>query len=356
MYDNDNPEEVLSYLKMHLLNQSRFLPLPKPITLYLTKGKQGTSYGTFIRNITLEKRVKQDIIKYGYDKIIDRYKAYDPLIHSIEFPMHYAMEVNKMRGVIAQCNNIFMFFPEVLGFYSNNIEDYLGFEFVDVWNEIFIRIIFPCCELAFTSDNTKKFNSLLKNKVKYISYFASIFHEIGHRVGPWKVSPTFNKNLKINEFQLGILGELATDSILVQNLYDIEEIVVFIFLQRLFWFGRMGFNSNSLSANLNTDNDCWIGSFLWKKCVDMHCVSLNSQGLLEVNIIELPNIFISITKELTDLAYLLQQNDKDEHEDIINLWMRQKVEYNEKFGYVLPQDFKKILNKCCDIIYNINES
>ena len=89
--------------------------------------------------------------------------------------------------------------------------------------------------------------SLQRNLEKTI-YLASIFHEIGHRAGPFRISPAKRLGLKVDDERLNILGELATDSLLVQHLAEFPEILHFVIFQRLFWFGRMGFRNNPVQA------------------------------------------------------------------------------------------------------------
>jgi len=81
--------------------------------------------------------------------VISRYQQYYPESISLEWPKHYATWFVNVQGKASEGQNIFMFFPEVLDLSSGKVEDYFGFEFIDVWT--------------------------------------SVFDEIGHRCGYWKV-------------------------------------------------------------------------------------------------------------------------------------------------------------------------
>jgi hypothetical protein len=102
-----------------------------------------------------------------------------------------------------------------------------------------------------------------------------VFHEVGHRAGPFKVSPKLHPRLQISAFHLDILSELATDTLEVLMLQAFPELRLFVILYRLFLYGRYGFKDNAVSASVNDDNDAWAGAYLWKKCEKHGCITRN---------------------------------------------------------------------------------
>lgn len=93
-----------------------------------------------------------------------------------------------------------------------------------IWANIFRENIFRCWNTTFDFKSRVELFQTLPSNLERTIFLAAIFHEIGHRTGHFKVSPANNPGLKISQFQLDVLGELATDSQLVLNLPEFPEI------------------------------------------------------------------------------------------------------------------------------------
>ncbi len=318
--------------------------------LYLTKGNPHRSEGVLLRDKYLEEQVKNWIQeRIGFHNIINRYKYYDQRLDDLSWPKHYAIRFINVTGCLAEGKNIFMFFPEAIGnINSGEISDYFGFEFIDSWGSIFDEIILPCMRATFNLESQIKIFSLIKPRLDQIVYLASIFHEIGHRVGFWKISPCIDSRIKINSFYKDILGELSTDIILINFLHEYPEVMIFIFLQRLFWFGRFGFKLDHYHGDLNKDNDAWIGSYLWNKYIESKCITFDENLLMSVNLENLKNIYSCILSELDHLGNLLSKNAYDKQDLLISKWMEENVPIkNNKF--VFFDTLKFIYSKCLQI-------
>ncbi|NJL25737.1 MAG: hypothetical protein HC902_11565 [Calothrix sp. SM1_5_4] len=236
--------------------------------LKLTKSGQHPTHAFLLRDFELERSVYQWIDeRVSYRRIMDRYRTFDPELASQTPPQHYAVRMLAGIGAISSGSNIFMFFPEVIGLDAKSDEDCFGFEFIDIWANIFRESVFRCWHSVFDFQSRIRLLQTLSCNLDRTIFLAAIFHEIGHRTGYFKVSPTTNPGLHISRFQLDILGELATDSQLVLNLREFPEIADFVFSQRIFWFGRRGFGTNPVSAWINQDNDSWISAMLWNRAL-----------------------------------------------------------------------------------------
>lgn len=346
---------VIESIKKQIKSGSGYIFIPPKTNFTLTKGDMGKSHGFLIRDKVLENEVHKDISTFGLKKILNRYKKFDPKLKFDKWPEHYPIKVHLMNGVINNGENIFMIFPSALGIHSNKAENYFSFEFIDVWEKIFLNIIFPCVERIFTSNIYAKIKELFGIRILYTTYITSLFHEFGHYVGPWRIFPNKDKNIKIKKFQSDILGELSTDSLLGETLFDFNEIGLCVLLQRLFWYGRMGFNIDNLQANVNKDSDCWIGSYLWNKFRDSNCIFSTKRGW-EINIEYISTTFKSINDEINTLSNELKSADKKEHIAIVNKWMQQHMKHDIKLGYLLPDEFREVLFECNNIPYNAIKS
>jgi hypothetical protein len=343
---------ILKSIKEDLYRKNQLISIPTGTNFFLTKGSSGISQGFLFRDISLEDEVHKTVMDFGFKTIIERYKASNPLLEFDEWPKHYAVKLHLIDGIISAGHNIFMFFPHALGIHSDKMEDYFGFEFIDIWQKIFSNIIFPCMERVFTHSTQNKMKELILDKLEFIAYFAGVFHEFGHRSGPWRISPKPDHSIKLNKFQAGVLGELATDALLVEKLFDFKAVAIFIFLQRLFWFGRNGFNKNNICANVNDDNDCWIGSYLWNKYKKSGCIRSEDQKYWDVDIDHLPQVFEEITYDINKLAIVLKESNPNNHVLIVNKWMQVNMQYDKKYKYLLYDDFRELLLRCNDITYD----
>jgi hypothetical protein len=152
-----------------------------------TKGKSGKSTGYVLRDRMLEK----DVVKWinnrtSFDTLIRRYKEYDSNLKATEWPRHYATRFINVNGNAAEGENIFMFFPEVLGLRSNHIEDYFGFEFVDVWTSVFDEVVFPCMRRVFDVSSQLIIYRTLRPVLEKTIYLASVFMKLAIDVAAGK--------------------------------------------------------------------------------------------------------------------------------------------------------------------------
>lgn len=324
--------------------------IPLDADFYFTKGLPGQATG----NIYRDKELEQSVIKWigsrtSFENVIQRYQTYYPELLSLEWPSHYATRFINAQGRIAEGKNIFMFFPEVLGIESNELKDYFGFEFIDLWVDVFDEIIFPCVRRIFDSETQIILFSALRPNLEKIIYLSAVFHEIGHRCGFWRVSPSIDPKIKINKFHTDVLGELSTDTLLCCMLKEFPEVVYFIFLQRLFWFGRFNFKNKQKSGALNEDNDTWIGSYLWNFYEKNNILEKRSgENTLHVNFEKLLSVFPKVLIDIDTLGKNIICTDSSQ-DDLIHLWMKNNVMFvNEEFVY--PASMVEIFLKCIDVI------
>lgn len=341
-------------IKNAVQNRKEFISLQGQYKL--TKSDSNQSRALLFRDLQLEKRA----LKYldqeiGITEVLQNYYLYEQQ-QSLQLgyeqnkkaptlPQHCAVNILSGVGPICSGSNIFMVFPEVLGLKPKQDEEVFGFEFVDVWENIFVNNILPCIKIAFDLSSQINFKVTLFKNLERAIFLSSVFHEIGHQIGPWKISPTPLNQMKIQDMELDVLGELSTDALLICQLRDIPEIAQFVILQRLFWFGRCGFRENPCSGLANVDNDSWIALFLWQRLQE-HGILRISRSKLQFNADSVVSCFSAITKEI-DLLYSPKLNKTDQQR-IVKNWMKQSVpQSGGKFIYC--SSFQNLLIKCQSI-------
>ncbi|RYZ72407.1 MAG: hypothetical protein EOP05_11035 [Proteobacteria bacterium] len=338
------PQDRLQSLKAQLADPNALVDLNG--FFKLTKTDQGFVDAVAIRDRSLENEVGRWIEeRSSFELLMSRYRDYDPELHSEELPQHYPLRILSGIGSVSSGKNIFMFFPDALGLLPVDEKDVFGLEFVDVWNNMFRRSIFECVKRTFVIEDHFKILVPLEMNLDRAIYLSSIFHEIGHRTGPFKVSPSFASGMNLSPFQIDVFGELATDSLLIKNLSEFPEIALFIILQRIFWFGRRGFADNPLSASINADNDAWIGSLLWTRLIDSGVITQTSRGL-KFNPSRIAGCFESLLHEIDSLAQ--STKGRLNQQELVWQWMSDQVPFM-RGRFFLPEGLKAVFETCHDI-------
>ena len=339
--------QILNQLKLQLNANHSLLQLNA--TLYPTKGNAGAVNAEFYRDLALEENVRKWIeSRSTVDIIMRRYQQHDSRLEDLSWPRHFATHFINVDGILKNMKNIFMFFPEVLGIHGNSGDDYFGLEFIDIWSSVFNEIIFPCMRKVFDNTSLKYLYSSLRPQLEKTIFLASVFHEIGHRISIWKVSPVKDDRLCINKFHTDVFGELSTDMFLVNHLSEFPEILYFVFLQRIFWFGRFDFSQDTISGALNRDNDTWISAYLWQHYVDHKAIVMTDIDSWHVDIDSLPNVFRHILEDLIQLESDVVKVPKDEQDIYLATWMKKRVPYkNGRFIY--PDTQRELFIRCITV-------
>lgn len=311
----------------------------------LTKTEKSYCNALLQRDFTTEESVNSMIDKnVGWNILISRYETLNDNSKPLIKPKHYAARILEGVGSMVSGKNIFLFFPECLNVKNTHLS--FGIEFVDLWSNIFSNTIFPCARTVLSKKTCAEMLPSLNEQLKESIYLASIFHELGHQVGPYKVSPIKDSRNKLSSFYLDILGELATDSLLSYQLKEFRNIASFVLLQRLFWFPRRGYMDNPLAAQINSDNDSWIGAFLWNELLRKKIMEKeNSKWSIKWEM--LAPFFKSIYDEIDLLGQeLLKLDNSRKQDELVTEWMKSKVEYHEDLGFLFHPEQVKIYQSC----------
>lgn len=316
--------------------------------LHLTKSSPAYCDVTLLRDLELESDVRgwlNERVKGA--ELMGRYRRDAEFPISTELPDHYAMRVLSGRGAICSGRNIFLFFPYCLGVSQSQESDCFGMELIDVWRNVFEQVVFPCARTVLGRRTLMAAVPRLLRSLDKTIYMASIFHEAGHRVGAFRVSPVADTRLRLTSFYLDVMGELSTDCLLVKNLSEFPEIAAFVTLQRLFWFGRRGFLDNPRSAWINQDNDSWITACLWNELKRAGVLGRDARGDWEILCERLPEFYAGLAREIESIGRRVLNHASSAGQNAeVSAWMKSKVEWNAKEGFLLPADLQTVFMKC----------
>ena len=210
--------------------------------LKLTKGV-GHCDAWLLRKSEIEKRVRQDIqlrIPGGIGEVVRRYGHRYHEALAPEWPAHFGVDVLGGRGPVSTGANVFAFFPGASGVPSTDPRHQFGFEFLNVWQQVFDRIVFPAARLILDTASQCEVQVLLQHNVADVAYLGSVLHELGHRVGPFRVSPAQNSKMALpaGNLQFDACGELTTDSLGIALLPELPAWAACVTLYRLLFFPR----------------------------------------------------------------------------------------------------------------------
>jgi hypothetical protein len=231
----------------------------------------------------------------------------------------------------------------VLGGVSDKCEDTFGFELIDVWRNIFEKSVFPCFCRHFDRQSQLSALEKLVPLIDESIYVASVFHEIGHRVGPFSVSPSPRGPIRVSAFQWEVAGEMSTDALLASLAPEAPELALFVLLQRIFWFGRRGFADKPMTAGINSDNDSWIAAYVWQKARRNGVImpSDSEPGKWTLRETNLVPFFGDITREVDAVG--------NHSEATFAAWMESWVPKSSEGEFELPEEMRDAFARCMDI-------
>jgi hypothetical protein len=155
--------------------------------------------------------------------------------------------------------------------------------------------------------------------------------------------------MKISQFYFDILGELSADSLLVKLFPEFPELAYFVLLQRLFWFPRRGFSDRPDSALINTDNDSWIGAFLWTRLERSDVLAWDGRDL-RIDWSRVPSAFSEILDEIDELGREVLKSENSREQDAkVSLWMSRSVPLLEDGSFTLSPSLAEAFLSCQDI-------
>ncbi|WNG20357.1 hypothetical protein [Cystobacter fuscus] len=298
-----------------------------------------------LRDLDLEKAVEAWIEeRTDYETLISRYACSDSRLGSRQWPQHVPVHILAGKGSICSGKNVFLFFS------GETADDCIGFEFVDVWSNLFQQAVFPCLRRTFDVESQSSVLTSLVPALERTIYLASVFQGIGHRIGFHRLSPTRDPCNLLGDFTCDVLGELSTGSLLCTHLPEFPELSLFVFFQRVFWFGRRGYRDNPWSGGINTDGHAWMGSYLWNLALERGAVVPGTGGY-HLSADGLSALFPAALADITELGSTLARlGSAAAQERLARDWMKRRVTWSRRgSAFVLPPSLRALFAACQDI-------
>ncbi|WP_448195440.1 hypothetical protein [Pseudomonas aeruginosa] len=312
-----------------------------------TKDRNIRLQGKLLRLKSVESNCSEWVIqRLAFDTLRIRLLELDTNLKNLEWPRHYPVKILEGNDNLRHQENVFLYFPYGAGIKSTQEQDIFGFEFTQVTTDIFTKIHRRCLEKVASRELLELYERLFSHNLIDITYLYSLLHEMAHRVGAWKVIPQKAQGMGAGGINLSIIGELWADLQLLHVSKEFPELTLFIFLNRIFWYTRKGFEQNPEQASINIDNDSWGGAYLWTKLVQTGAVSL-AHGELNVEFALMQDTFEECRLELQELA--LSCISAPLHaEQYLNLW-REKILGGELGYQSLPPDLQILYVRCLSV-------
>ena len=315
--------------------------------LTLTKGS-GLCDAWLYRRRLVEHRVRRDVdlrVPGGISGVARRFADRYGGTISTEWPEHFAADVLRSRGPLTD-GNIFLFFPWAAGIVSRNPRHHFGLELINVWEQSFHKIVFPAMEAILDSESCENLGGLLKTGLSEVIYMASQLHEVGHRVGPFRVipNPDPKMNLSVGNLLFDACGELTADALMVALVPELEELAAFVTAARLIFFPRKGYDK-SRGNNISSDNDALLAPVIWHIAREHDAIYPVAGGRFHIAPKLLRGVYTAALDSVDALGQELISSDPRYQAGIAKRWMQEHVDTAGENIYCLPAELSSIYDR-----------
>ncbi|KZN59872.1 hypothetical protein N473_02850 [Pseudoalteromonas luteoviolacea CPMOR-1] len=280
------------------------------------------------------------------EEVLRNYQAFSMDGKKVVLPKHYPVSMTEREGVLGGNRNVFMYFPYCMGEMDSNPDNHFSLEFVESSQEIYSNVVRPCLYKTFI--NADEINNKLVNNIKNLTYLFSLFHEIGHLIGPWQATPNRREDLLVKPFYHAIMGELAADLMIARCNPSYSDISLMNLVGKMFFYARKGFCDSPTRAMVNLDNDSWGGVYMIKSLLDQGVIT-RSGNLYHMDLDRLIDGLIYQFNQVHELGLeVIKLKTKEEQMAFVESWMRTQLEYDEE-GYLIPEEVINMFNLLKDV-------
>ncbi|CAH9057913.1 hypothetical protein PSECIP111951_01764 [Pseudoalteromonas holothuriae] len=276
------------------------------------------------------------------DEVLRNYQTFSMDGRKVVLPKHYPVSMTEREGVLNGNRNVFMYFPYCMGGMDANPDNHFSLEFIESSQAIYFNVVAPSLYEVFV--NADEIDQKLSNKIKNLTYLFSLFHEIGHLIGPWQATPKRRDDLLIKPYYHAIMGELAADLMIARCNPEYLEISLMNLVGKMFFYARKGFMENPIQAMVNLDNDSWGGVFMIKSLLDQGVVT-RSGDKYHMDLDKLMDGLIYQFNQVHELGLeVIKLKTKDEQMAFVESWMSAQLDYDDEKGYSIPKEIINIFN------------
>ncbi|WP_338846007.1 hypothetical protein V8J88_19925 [Massilia sp. W12] len=337
-----NSRHQLEALRKHLERGDSMIPLQGYFNF--TKTPHTWVDGMLLRDFGLERTTRTWIsARIEMTQLLEKFAACDPQVSGLDYPRHYPARILFGNAALAQSQDVFLYFPYGANIVSEDEQDVFGFELFETSERIFSTIHAPCIIQALDAESAALFHRQLFGCVPETLQLYAMLHEMSHRLGPWKVIPKADPRLKVGGWRLAVMGELAADLTLLHVANMFPELMLQIFLNRIFWYGRRGFSSDRKHALLNQDNDACGAAWLWQKFMQKGALRI-LHGRINLDLMLLRKTFDDCYHEVLELGQRLSSM-QDGQKEAFDAWLQQTVPH-EDGQLVLPASMRAVYERC----------
>ncbi|UQS17168.1 hypothetical protein [Pseudomonas sp. HS6] len=311
-----------------------------------TKDRNVHVRATLARRVDLEERMQAWLARrLSADTLLARVSQRCNFGEKVKWPEHFPVRIVDADDEAALFNNVFLYFPFGAGLRSEEEQHIFGFELVEVSTRIFKQVHAPILRLVGSDNVNELFEARFSDCLEEVVCLYSLLHEMCHRVGVWRVVPSKDKSLRVSGGNLAIVGELWADLQLVENAREFPELALFIFLNRIFWYARKGYDANTSHADLNSDNDAWGGAYLWVRLREAGALSINQvTGKLDFELRAMTDVFSACHQELESLGLACLEASVN-GDALVNQW-KSSVLPGPLGKQVVPFELQAIYAQC----------
>jgi hypothetical protein len=336
--------QQLAALRRYSEEGAKLIPLKGSFNF--TKASRLYVEGVLLRDFDLERSTSAWVSqRTSWAALLGRFAEIEPRVSGLELPHHYPARVLAGNAALASSQDVFLYFPFGANVLSVDDGDVFGFELVETSERIVSDIHAPCMLKTFAPDTVAACHRLLFGRTSELIYLYALLHEMSHRIGPWRVVPSPDARIGIGGRRLAIMGELAADLTLVRVAKEFPELGLFVFLNRMFWYGRRGWSADPARALLNIDNDSWGAAWFWQKFEQYGALSFQ-QERIGIDLKRLAEAYDRCFDDVTSLGDRLIMSNRPSN--ALDEWMAREVP-NEDGLFHLPASLRQVYKLCGEV-------
>jgi hypothetical protein len=336
--------QQLATLRRYSEEGAKLIPLKGSFNF--TKASRLYVEGVLLRDFDLECSTSFWVSqRTSWETLLGRFAELEPCVGGLELARHYPTRVLAGNAALASSQDVFLYFPFGANVSSGDDRDVFGFELVETSERIFSDIHAPCMLKTFAPGTAAACHRLLFGRTSKLIYLYALLHETSHRIGPWKVVPAPDARIGVDGRRLAIMGELAADLTLVRAAKEFPELGLFVFLNRIFWYGRRGWTADPASALLNIDNDSWGAVWLWQKFEQYGALSFQ-QDRIDIDLKRLAQAYDHCFDDIASLGNRLIMTSGPS--DALDEWMVRDVPKKDGLFH-LPASLRRVYELCGEV-------
>lgn len=313
----------------------------------LLDGTRGPMTIHVARDFPLENGVTHYLTeRVSMETILRRARAHGT--PTTELPRYYPVRLVAANNP-AVFSNYLLVLPDLYGLEPSEAYSCRALEVVCYAEANAAQILVPTLDRLADTDTRKRVARELLPAYSEIYSAWSLFHDLGHALGPYKILPSRDCRVKVTDRQIAHLGEAFSDTLASELVPEAPWVTVLMVLTRIFVWGRRGFGADPELSEMNSDYDVWLGGAILRRAVKWQGLTLDSRGKMHLDSGALCGMAKEMFADLKALAVQLRGRSVERQVAVAAEWMKTEVEQNASGQFRLTSLQRSLYERLSDL-------